>query len=364
MQTILILGGYGETGRALTRHLLAQTGADLIIAGRHPEEAQAFVDSLQNPRLSAVQVDAGEQHTLESALAGTDLCLVASPTTDYVGTVARACIQARVDYLDVQFSAAKLCVLFDLREEIQNAGLCFVTEAGYHPGLPAVMVRYAASQMDLIEEAIVAGYLNIGPGTPYTEAVDELMEAFQDYNAQVFRHGKWTRPGQWEMARFDFGRNIGWRNCYSMFFEELRLLPEMHPSIKDMGFYISGSNWLADWIITPIVMAGLKIAPKRGLGPLGKLMWWGMQRSRPPYQVMISMNSKGRKTNAPVRVCLSISHPDGYELTAIPVVAYLKQYLDGTARYPGLHMMGHIADPVRLISDMQAMGAQTSIDQY
>jgi saccharopine dehydrogenase (NAD+, L-lysine-forming) len=52
-----------------------------------------------------------------------------------------------------------------------------------------------------------------------------------------------------------------------------------------------------------------------------------------------------------------VAHPDGYELTAIPVVAYLMQYLDGSARKNGVHMMGHIADPVRLFNDMQCMGA-------
>ena len=37
------------------------------------------------------------------------------------------------------------------------------------------------------------------------------------------------------------------------FFEELRDIPNLIPSIKDTGFYISGSNWFTDLIITPIV---------------------------------------------------------------------------------------------------------------
>ena len=54
---------------------------------------------------------------------------------------------------------------------------------------------------------------------------------------------------------------------------------------------------------------------------------------------------------------LIVRHSDGYALTAIPVVAYLLQYLDGSARRPGLHMMGHVLDPQRLLRDMQRMGA-------
>ena len=36
MTTILILGGYGQTGRALAPLLLAETECRLILAGRHP----------------------------------------------------------------------------------------------------------------------------------------------------------------------------------------------------------------------------------------------------------------------------------------------------------------------------------------
>jgi len=143
-----------------------------------------------------------------------------------------------------------------------------------------------------------------------------------------------------------------------MFFEELRALPEIYPTLKDTGFYISGSNWLTDLLITPIVMAGLKIAPKRGLKPLGKLMWWGMQQSPPPYVVALKVEADGLINGQQVRVEMRIEHADGYELTAIPVVAYLQQYMDGSARLPGLHLMGQLAEPNRLFEDMQKMGVK------
>jgi saccharopine dehydrogenase (NAD+, L-lysine-forming) len=272
--------------------------------------------------------------------------------------VVHACLEAGVDYLDIQFSTRKLKSLYAAKEEIEQAGLCFVTEAGYHPGLPAALVSYAAEKLDVLESAVTAGYLNIGPGVPYTDAVDELMEAFIDYNAQVYKNGAWTRPSQWEMTRFDFGPGIGPRTCYSMFFEELRLLPEMYPTLKNAGFYISGSSWIADLLLTPIVMVGLKLAPKRGLKPLGKLTWWAMKQSKPPYGVMIAIDASGQKDNQPASVHASVAHPDGYELTAIPVVAYLKQWLDGSRRRPGLHMMGQLAEPTRLFRDMESMGAR------
>lgn len=355
MNTILILGGYGFTGRVLAKHLLAQTGYNIVIAGRSLEKAQALMDSLHSPRLTARQADAANPASLKEALRGVDFLLVAAPTTHHAATVVCAALEAGVDYLDVQYGAAKLEVLRLHEREIHEKNLCFVTEAGYHPGLPSAMIRYAAARLDRLESAQVAGYLNMGK-VPYTEGVDELMEGFIHYQAQVYRNGTWTRHGNWEMRKFDFGEEIGTKSCYSMFFEELRCLPDMYPSLKDTGFYIAGSNPLADLILTPIVMIGLKIAPKRGIRPLGKLMWWGMAQAGPPYRVVLKVEATGQFHGKPARLEASLEHEDGYELTAIPVVALLKQYEQ--VRKPGLHMMGHLATPERLFQDMEQMGVR------
>ena len=357
MKTVLILGGYGYTGKFLAKHLLAQTNANLVIAGRDLDKAKAFTDELNNPRVSPWRVDGSDYASLKHALHDVTMCLVAAPITRYAETVIRACIDSRVDYLDVQFSSKKLGALHAAQREIEQNDLCFVTEAGYHPGLPAALVRYAATKLDTLESAVTAGYLNLRD-IPYTEAVDELMEAFLDYQAQVYKNGAWTKPSSWDMRTFDFGEDAGKRTCYSMFFEELRALPSLYPHLKETGFYIAGSNWLADLIVTPLIFFGLKIAPNRGLRPLGKLMWWAMGKSKPPYMVALKVVAKGLKNGHQVQVEARVAHPDGYELTAIPVVAYLLQYLDGAARRSGLHIMGHIVEPIRFFEDMKKMGAE------
>lgn len=355
---ILILGGYGYTGRLVAKHLLAQTKYKLIVAGRHLEKAQALVNELGDKRATARGVDAADESSLKQALRGVDFLLVTAPTTHYAETVVRAALEAGVDYLDVQYSDEKLKILNAHAKEIKRKKLCFITEAGYHPGLPSAMVRYAAAQMDCIESALTAGYLNVGGNLPYTEAVDELMEGFINYQAQVFKNGGWTKAGSYDTRKCDFGPGVGQRDCYSMFFEELRNLPEMYPSLKEVGFYISGAGWLVD-TITMVVLLGLKIAPRRGLRPMGKLMWWAMTKlSKPPYRVILQVEAKGRKNGHPLEVRTRIEHEDGYELTAIPVVAFLMQY--NRVRSPGLHLMGHLAEPVRLLNDMQNMGVSVT----
>jgi saccharopine dehydrogenase (NAD+, L-lysine-forming) len=357
MSTILILGGYGYTGKLLAKHLLAQTNVNIIISGRSLEKATSFADELNDSRVTVRQADAANLESLTSALQGVTLCLVAAPSTHHAETVIRACINTHVDYLDVQLSSQKLNALFAARNEIKQAGLCFIIEAGFHPGLPSAMIRYAATKLDSIDSAVTAGYLNM-KNIPYSEAVDELMECFLDYQAQVYKKGAWTKSTAWDSRSFDFGKGIGKHTAYSMFFDELRDIPSMFPTLKETGFYISGSNWFSDLIITPIVFVGLKLAPKHGIRPLGKLMWWAMGKSKPPYMVILKVEAKGQWNGKQAEAQARVAHPDGYELTAIPVVAYLLQYLDGTARKTGVHMMGHIAEPVRLFQDMQKMGVE------
>jgi len=62
------------------------------------------------------------------------------------------------------------------------------------------------------------------------------------------------------------------------------------------------------------------------------------------------------------RLKTALYHRDDYIFTAIPVVAMLKQLLDG-ARKPGLWMMGHLAEPTRLLEDCERMGIEVETQE-
>jgi len=358
---IFILGGTGGSGSLIARHILEQSDAEITIAGRRRQKAQQLADDLSRlypGRVAVAALDAADQSALRAAAAGHSLLVIAAPLTAQTEKMARFAIAAGLDWFDLQLGSRKLAVLKSLAGEIERAGRCFITEAGFHPGLPSALVRYAAAHLDVIESAVTAGYLGFNREIPYSEAVDELMEVFKDYQAQIYKDGRWTRPGAWQMRRIDFGGDIGIKRCFSMFFEELRDLPAMYPTLRDVGFFISESHWVTDWIVTPTALVLLKLLP-RAKRTLGKFVWWGMMTfRRPPFRVELVVQAAGRQAGQPTEFAAAVSHPDAYEMTAIPAVAALMQYLDGSARQPGLHLMGHLADPARLMTDMKRMGVK------
>jgi len=83
--------------------------------------------------------------------------------------------------------------------------------------------------------------------------------------------------------------------------------------------------------------------------------------SRPPYGIAIKAQVAGTLGGHPAEVEVVLRHPDGYVLTAAPVVACLLQYLDGSIRRPGLWMMGHLVDPHRLAADIERMGVSVHV---
>lgn len=369
-RTFLILGGYGNTGFLLARLLLQETDLKLILAGRSREkavQAAAHLNSLfKGNRVSGLKVDASDSGDLKQAFKKVDFVLVASSTAKYVKEVATEAIAAGIDYLDIQYSEKKVPVLQAMAPKIKDSGRCFITEAGFHPGLPAAMVRYSGQYFDRLERAVVSTVINADWGLSVSDAtIYEFTEEFKDYQPFVFKRGQWQKPkvgGMFDSLKVDFGAEFGRRSCVPMTLEEMRSIPEIFPQIKETGFYIAGFNWFVDWLIFPIVMVALKLWPNKAVKPVGKLMFWGMKTfSSPPYGVVTKVEASGEKVGKAKEIEVSLYHQDGYLFTAIPVIACLLQYLDGSIKKPGLWMMGHLVEPNRLMKDMERLGIRVQV---
>jgi NAD(P)-dependent dehydrogenase (short-subunit alcohol dehydrogenase family) len=370
-RNILILGGYGSTGFPIARHLLQESDVHLILAGRSLEKAQSASNNLNTlfsgSRVAALAVDASDPESLWTAFQDIQMVVVASSTVAYARQVAEAAIRRGIDYLDVQYSTAKLEVLQSLSTQIKNAGLCFVTDGGFHPGLPAALVRFAAHHFDRLEGANVSSVIKIDWNSLHLSpsTFEEFVGEFRDFQTLHFKAGRWQKMSFLGMLfpKFTkYGYGFGRSYAMPMFLEEMRALPDLYPTIKETGFFVGGFNWFVDFILFPLLYPLLWMPGEKGLPLAARLLRWGLVSfSKPPYGTLLKLEAWGTQNHNPKMMELTAYHPDGYEITAIPTVACLLQYLDGSIQKPGLWLQANVVDPSRFINDIERMGVEIKI---
>jgi hypothetical protein len=366
--TIVILGGYGNTGRALARLLLEHSQESLLLAGRDGQkatrEAAAWNECFPGERVRGLAADAADPGSLRQAFAGADLVVVASSTSAVAGTVAEAALEGGLDYMDPHYSRSKLAVLGEMAPRIEAAGRCFITDAGFHPGLPAALVRFAATRFDRLRTARVGSVIQIDwNALTFSEAtLEELVTEFRDYQSLHYKDGRWRSMGWLESFRpvwMTFDHGFGRRYTMPMFLEEMRPLPDLVPGLEETGFFVGGFNWFVDWVLLPVGTGLLWLWPRGGGKPFGRAMEWGLRRfTKPPYGTLLQLEARGSKGGAESSLLVSVYHDDGYVLTAAPMVACLLQVMDGSVRRPGLHFQALLAEPVRLLKDLERMGVE------
>lgn len=356
--TIAILGGAGNTGRRLARHLARSGRFDLRLMGRNKasvDDAAARIAAETGATLIGVRADSGDRAGLLSALSGADLVVSATSATRHAPIVASVALELGIDYFDIHLSSAeKWQALRAIEPDIVRRGLQFVSDGGFHPGLPAVMIRRLAATIDLVEAPVYASFsvdwsrLDFGP-----DAASDFASELIEMDPSAFRDGAWRRS--WRNGRtFDFGPPHGRQATIAMGIEELRPLPTQLPGLVDTGFYIAGFGPVIDHIVLPAVMLAMQIPPLRK--PAARVFFSALRRfSRHDQWTLLVCDGRGRRDGKPVKAELRVSHEDPYELTAIAAAGCVLELVGGPRR-PGLRPQGLHVDPEVFFANLARMG--------
>jgi saccharopine dehydrogenase (NAD+, L-lysine-forming) len=356
MGTVVVVGGYGNAGRPIVELLLRHTDRPIVVAGRDLARAEAWVSSLDDPRVGAARVDATDGASLGRVLDGAEALVVAAGTSDTWKVTAEASIAAGCHQLDIQIGSAKNAGLRGLDARARQGGVCIVTDCGFHPGVPAAMVRAVAGDRPGLAGAVVSSWIALDWGAlgGFSDStVAEMVREFADYRYEAFVDGRWVAPRGTRSV--EFPAPVGRQRVAAMGLDEMRAVAGALPGLRETGFYVGGFPGVVSYALIPLVYAGMKVAPNRAALPLGRLLDAGLRTfRRPPYATFLQLD--GGDVDEPARPLMRLRHDDAYLLTAAPVVAAMRQVLADPR--PGVHLQGMLVEPTTFFADLAAMGVE------
>jgi saccharopine dehydrogenase-like NADP-dependent oxidoreductase len=219
----------------------------LVIADAVSARASLLADRLNDLRVSAICLDAGDRASFASAIRHTGTTLVlnaALPATNL--DVMRACLDAGCDYIDLASAGTdadgipKMDDQFALDAEFKAAGRLALLGMGADPGTTNIYAAYAAKQLlDVVTELRVRDGDN-----SICQGHDGFIAAFSPWvmideclcKAVSYRGGRYhLEEPLTGLEPFDFPE-LGVRNCYYVDHEESKTLPRFFPTARTIDF--------------------------------------------------------------------------------------------------------------------------------
>ncbi|MFC1815337.1 saccharopine dehydrogenase family protein [Thermodesulfobacteriota bacterium] len=251
MSKVLIIGAGGVGG--VVTHKCAQAPeifSEIVLASRTLAKCEKIKKQLNRP-IRTAQVDADNIAELVALFRkfSPDLVInVALPYQDL--TIMEACLETGVDYLDTANyeprDKAKFCYKWqwDYHDRFKQRGIMALLGCGFDPGVTNVFCAHAFKEhFDEIHYADIMDCNAGDHGHPFATNFNPEINI-----REVSARGKYYQNGQWiETAplsvhkSFDFPE-IGPREMYLMYHEEMESLVKNIPHIKRMRFWMTFSE--------------------------------------------------------------------------------------------------------------------------
>lgn len=281
MAKVVIIGA-GGVGTVVA-HKCAQhpeVFTEIVIASRTRSKCDAIVEAIGKPNVSSDVVDADSVPQLVELFNRHKPELVINVALPYQDlTIMDACLICGVNYLDTANYEPKDVAHFEYswqwayKQRFEDAGLTAILGCGFDPGVSGVFTAYAAKHYFSDMEYLDIVDCNGGDhgkafATNFNPEIN-IREITQ--NGRYYEDGKWVTTGPLEIHKTLTYPNIGERESYLLYHEELESLVKNYPSIKRARFWMTfGQEYLTHLrVIQNIGMAridevdynGTKIVP-------------------------------------------------------------------------------------------------------
>ena len=254
---------------------------EIVLASRTKSKCDALAARLGNKEwITTDSVDADSVEQLVELLKRHKPLMVINVALPYQDlTIMEACLQCGVNYLDTANYEPKDVAHFEYswqwayRERFEKAGLTAILGCGFDPGVSGVFTAYAAKHYFKAMHTLDIVDCNDGAhGKAFATNFNPEINF-----REITQNGRYYQDGQWVVTKpLEFHKtltypNIGGRESYLLYHEELESLVQNFPTIRRARFWMTfGQEYLTPLrVIQNIGMAridevdynGTKIVP-------------------------------------------------------------------------------------------------------
>jgi saccharopine dehydrogenase (NAD+, L-lysine-forming) len=288
MGRVLIIGAGGVARVVAMKCARApEVFEEICIASRTLEKVHALAADLPRPvRTARLNADDTDQVVELIKDFRPDLVLhVALPYQDLA--IMDACLATGVDYLDTANyeppNEAKFCYKWqwDYHDRFKQAGIMALLGCGFDPGVTNIFCAHALkNHFDRIDTVDIIDCNAGDHGLPFaTNFNPEINIREVSAKGKYWQDGKWVETAPLSVKKtFDFPGQIGPKDMYLMYHEEMESLVANIPSVKRMRFWMTfGQSYLTHLRvlenvgmtrIDPVEFQGHKIVPLQFLKAL------------------------------------------------------------------------------------------------
>nr|WP_311451621.1 saccharopine dehydrogenase family protein [uncultured Porphyromonas sp.] len=384
MGRVLIIGA-GGVGTVVAKKVAQNSDVftDIMLASRTKSKCDKIASEIKNVRIQTAAVDADNVPELVALMREFKPELVINVALPYQDLhIMDACLEAGVNYLDTAnyepLDEAKFEYSWQwaYQERFKAAGLTAILGCGFDPGVTGVFTAYAAKHhfdeihyLDIVD--CNGGDHHKAFATNFNPEIN-IREITQ--KGRYYEDGQWKETEPQEIHKPLTYPNIGVRESYLLYHEELESLVKNYPTIKRARFWMTfGQEYLTHLRvmqnigmtrIDPILYNGVEIVPIQFLKAV--LPNPGELGENYTGETSIGCRIRGLKDGKEQTyyVWNNCSHQAAYEetgaqgvsyTTGVPAAIGAMMFFRGLWRRPGVYNVEEF-DPDPFMAELQKQG--------
>ncbi|GIN14139.1 hypothetical protein J26TS2_40060 [Shouchella clausii] len=236
INSVMIIGGYGEVGGNIAKQLTQSTDLRILIAGRRLEKAEFYCRQLGSSA-HPVEIDIRKPKSYEAILLA-DLVIMCMDQQNTA--LVQYCLEHHIHYIDITANFAFHKQIEQLNPLAQQSTV--IMSVGFAPGLSNLLAKHLIDRMESIEELHISILLGLGEEHG-VGAIQWLLEQInQSYN--VKKNGVTQTVRNFSGKRMTYFNRLGKRTSYLFNFSDQHILQRKLPRSEVQTYLTFDVEWV------------------------------------------------------------------------------------------------------------------------